>query len=923
MAASSPTNFPLLRLRDVERHQLFALPFEDFSRTHLQARAPNLRPGHYVLSITVNGLTAGGVVRVGDAPPTPAPDTFIGSKPPASTSETSAFFSFAANMGGVTFECSLDGVGFTPCDASITYVDLAQGAHFIQVRARSAEGTVDPSPASYAWTITSSPSVDTVITSAPPAFTNQQAATFAFSSDSGSFFTCSLDGAPFTHCGSPVSYARPAEGTHTFRVRAHDSAGNADPTPASHTWTLDLTVPNTALNSSPSTRTNQTSATFTFSSPEAGAIFQCSLDGVSYTACTSPALYIDLSPGSHNFRVRALDAAGNVDATPVTFIWTVDLTAPNTTLSSTPESLTRLASAAFTFASSETNSTFQCSLDGEAFTACGSPASYTNLAVGPHSFQVRARDQAGNVDASPATFLWTVDQTAPETSLTASPPALTSQAAATFTFASEPGATFQCSLDGATFSPCTSPFTATLAEGPHVFQVRASDAAGNVDATPASASWTLDLTAPETSLTSAPGSLVHATSATFAFSSEVGATFECRLDDAAFTPCASPHAFAWLTEGPHVFQVRARDAAGNLEATPASHSWSIDVTAPATSLTSAPASLGNATSALFTFVSSEEAASFDCALDGQDFTACGSPLLLAGLTEGPHFFQVRARDVAGNVDASPAVFLWSIDLTAPETGFTSAPPALTQQTSATFTFSSEAGAALECGLNGAAFSACTSPVSFTGLSEGPYTFRVRARDAAGNVDATPATHSWSIDLTTPETGLTSAPAPFSNPPDALFAFTSNKAHATFECSLDGAPFTACASPVVFSRLSEVRHTFQVRARSPLTGADATPATHSWTPDYKVPETLLLSAPSTPSPFTSATFRFSSNEPAATFECSLDGARFAPCVPPYSVTGLAERQHTFQVRARDAAGNVDGSPVAYSWWVQLTAAPPTP
>ena len=672
MTASSPTDFPLLRLMDVESHHLFAIPFQGFSRTTLEARAPNLRHGHYLLSVTVNGLMSGAlVVRVGDAPPAPAPETFITSKPPASTSQTSAFFSFAANMGGVTFECSLDGVGFTPCDSSITYVDLAQGAHFIQVRARDAAGTVDPSPASHAWTITSSPSLDTLITSAPPAFTNQQATTFAFSSDSGSFFTCSLDGAAFSFCGSPVSYARPAEGTHTFRVRAHDSAGNADPTPASHTWTIDLTVPNTSLTSSPSTRTNQTLAIFTFSSPEAGATFQCNLDGVGYSACTSPTLYMDLSPGSHSFRVRALDAAGNVDATPVTFLWTIDLTVPNTTLSSTPESPTRLASAAFSFASTESNSTFTCSLDGEAFTPCTSPASYTHLAAGPHSFQVRARDQAGNVDASPATFLWLIDQTEPETSLTSSP------------------------------------------------------------------------------------------------------------------------------------------------------------------------------------------------------------------------------------------------------------PSLTQQTSATFTFSSEAGATLECSLQGAAFTSCTSPISFTGLAEGRYTFHVRARDTAGNVDATPATHSWSIDLTTPETALTSAPATFSNTHDALFAFTSNKPHATFECSLDGAPFTACTSPVVFSRLPEARHTFQVRARSSLTGVDATPATHSWTPDYKVPETTLLSAPPSPSPFTSATFHFSSNEPAATFECSLDGAPFKACVSPYTVSGLAERQHTFQVRARDAAGHVDASPIAYSWWVQLSVVQPTP
>jgi N-acetylneuraminic acid mutarotase len=835
MAASSPTDFPLLRLRELESQQVFAVPFQDYSRGHVQARAPNLAQGHYLLSVTVNGLTSPSiVVRVGEEThPAPGPETTLTSMPPATTRQTSATFIFTSNVGGATFACSLDGTPFTPCASPTTYTGLVQG-------------------------------------------------------------------------------------THSFQVRAYDVAGNVDTTPASHTWTIDLTPPETTLTSSPPSRINQTSATFTFSSEE-GASFECNLDNKGYVACTSPATYTDLATGTRNFKVRARDAAGNVDATPVNYSWTIDLTAPNTFITSTPDSPSRTAGATFVFGSNETNVTYTCSLDGAAFTACTSPLTYFNLSVGPHSFQVRARDAAGNVDATPATYLWTVDQIPPQTSLTSAPPALTHQAAATFTFASEQGATFECNLDGGAFTACTSPHTATVTEGPHVFQVRAVDAAGNPDTTPASASWTVDLTAPETGLTLAPAGLGNATSATFAFSSEAGASFECSLDGATFLPCASPHSYALLTEGPHLFQVRARDAAGNLDATPASHSWSIDVTAPATSLTSAPASLGNATSALFTFVSSEEAASFDCSLDGLDFTACSSPTLLTGLTAGPHFFQVRARDTAGNVDASPAVFLWSIDLTAPETGLASAPPALTQQTSATFTFSSESGATLECSLDGAAFTPCTSPVSYSGLAEGAHTFRVRARDTAGNVDATPATHAWSIDLTTPETAFTSAPATFSNQPEALFAFTSNKAHATFECSLDGAPFTACTSPVIFSRLPEVRHTFQVRARSPLTGVDASPATHSWTPDLKVPDTTLLSVPSSPSPFTSATFRFSSNEPGTTFECSLDGTPFTACASPYTVMGLAERQHAFQVRARDAAGNVDASPVVYTWWVQPAAA----
>jgi hypothetical protein len=61
--------------------------------------------------------------------------------------------------------------------------------------------------------------------------------TFAGSDDVGvSHFECSLDGAAFTACSSPTSYDGLDGGTHTFRVRAVDTSGTPDPTPAAFTW---------------------------------------------------------------------------------------------------------------------------------------------------------------------------------------------------------------------------------------------------------------------------------------------------------------------------------------------------------------------------------------------------------------------------------------------------------------------------------------------------------------------------------------------------------------------------------------------------------------------------------------------------------------------------------------------------------------
>lgn len=84
------------------------------------------------------------------------------------------------------------------------------------------------------------------------------------------------------------------------------------------------------------------------------------------------------------------------------------------------------------------------------------------------------------------------------------------------------------------------------------------------------------------------------------------------------------------------------------------------------------------------------------------------------------------------------------DTTPPQTTITAGPPAGTTSTSASFSFASSEPGSFECALDAAAFAGCTSPKSYTGLVLGDHSFRVRARDSAGNVDATPATYAWRV-----------------------------------------------------------------------------------------------------------------------------------------------------------------------------------
>jgi hypothetical protein len=200
-----------------------------------------------------------------------------------------------------------------------------------------------------------------------------------------------------------------------------------------------------------------------------------------------------------------------------------DTAAPDTTITSPPPGTS--TSASFTFTSTETNSTFQCSLDGAARAACTSPRTYTALSTGSHTFSVWATDAAGNTDATAATRTWTVgggaDTAAPDTTITSPPPGTSASTSFTFT-STEANSTFQCSLDNAARSACTSPRAYTgLSTGSHTFSVWATDAAGNTDPTPATQTWSVGAgggTTPQTvTLTATADSYVTSASPTTNF----------------------------------------------------------------------------------------------------------------------------------------------------------------------------------------------------------------------------------------------------------------------------------------------------------------------------------------------------------------------------------------------------------------------
>ena len=135
---------------------------------------------------------------------------------------------------------------------------------------------------------------------------------------------------------------------------------------------------------------------------------------------------------------------------------------------------------------------FECKLDYDSWMACGTSGNptttYSNLGDGSHTFQVRAKDDSGNVDQNAPTYTWIIDATPPDTAIDSQPAALVNSSTATFTYHSNENSTFLCSLDGGAAVDCMSSATQTyinLTDGQHTFSVAAKDQVGNVDPTPA------------------------------------------------------------------------------------------------------------------------------------------------------------------------------------------------------------------------------------------------------------------------------------------------------------------------------------------------------------------------------------------------------------------------------------------------------
>ncbi len=741
---------------------------------------------------------------------------------------------------------------------------------------------------------------DTIIDAVNPvgAVVNSANMTINFSSDQANVtFWCQLDGAAASTCSSPISYSSVANGDHSFRVYAVNAAGLADVTPASYSWNVDTVPPSVTIDNSASLPilTNQTSITFLFSSNEVGT-FTCSLDGGNPVACSSPATFNNLSEGAHNISINVVDNAGNPSLNPATYNWAVDLTAPVASiLNASPSAAVNNSSTmAFEFAANE-SANFECSIDNGAYGSCASPLSINGVSEGPHWFNVRAIDVAGNIGL-PASYAWNTDLTAPVITITNTVPAqgLTNSHNVFVEFSVSENASVTCTWDGVA-APCTSPFSSEAGEGNHTLEISAQDLAGNTGAS-VSLNWTMDFTNPVLSwgnILPSPSAYLNSGDVSLEVVPSEIVTFTTSLNGVDVNQGTSPVVFSNLAEGAYTVVVVALDPAGNPSSS-ISHTFTVDVIAPVLNVVSAINGLTNLDNNTITF-GANESVNFVCNIDQAGFAACASPLVLSGLADGNHHVEIKATDLAGNASDISNVD-WMVDTVAPTTSVT---PSQLSRTSFSFNLSAnESPVTFLCSLDGGAFANCNTPVTYN-LAQGNHTFAARAVDAAGNTDNVGASVTVTV-LPAILTSITSATANGNtNVAVQTINFTSNHVNASFTCSLDGAAYTSCTSPVTYNSLAEGGHFFTVKATDQWGTTDNTGATHVWTKDTIAPATSLVTTQNNHNTFT---FSLSSNE-AGTFVCSIDGGAYVGCTSPLNYTATAG-SHTIAVRAVDLAGNMD-------------------
>ncbi|KAF0220763.1 MAG: hypothetical protein FD174_1087 [Geobacteraceae bacterium] len=409
------------------------------------------------------------------------------------------------------------------------------GSYAIKSLATDNIGNVQATPSSVAVIVNNTPPTSAITAPANNAVINGAAYTMtgaAFDAGAGvQKVEISIDGGPWQLASLDVTNGTwsyvwtlpPLETAYAVQAKATDNEGDPQTAPTTISVTVDNTAPSSTIDS-PVEGAQLNGITYTITGtavdPATGAgpgsglqRVEVSVDGgttwqtASGTANWTYNWTLPITYSPRTIKSRAVDRGGNVQTLPHAVNVTVYNIPPVSTITAPAEGV-HLRGNSVTITGTALDyglgvQKVEVSFDnGQSWHDATGTTGWSYLwslpADGPYTIISRATNLINNVQTTFYTINVTVDNTPPETTISAKPPLHSNTSSPSFGFTSgEAGSTFECKLDSGAFAPCTSPISFTgTADGSHTFAVRATDPAGNPDPVPASCTWTVDTVNP-------------------------------------------------------------------------------------------------------------------------------------------------------------------------------------------------------------------------------------------------------------------------------------------------------------------------------------------------------------------------------------------------------------------------------------------
>jgi len=681
----------------------------------------------------------------------------------------------------ITYSWQFNDEEWTESKINGVSLNRPDGQYTFRVKATSEKWNIDPTPAEVRFTIDASP--ETIIEEKEPLLIKTRNATIHFSGSDAEDDTSKLlyswrfdkleqfDNQkqwPEFSQETTVTLENLGEGKYLFQVKAKDTEGNIDPTPAETVFDASQ-FPDTQIINPPTEPIRTIDITIQFT----GSDWQTSTAKLKYSWRADGGRWskpneateanVEASEGWHLFEVKAIDEDGNEDPTSaqVSFQIVLGELLPETKITNAPRETIKTVDYTFELQGSDIPK-YKWRLDSENkwHEVTNTSVTVSNLSDGWHVFEAKAVNQEGGEDPTPTRVSFDVMVEKPDTEIINKPTDTVEGSDYTFELQGSDIPRYRWRYDDKEWQETTNRFVTleNLSDGIHIFEAIAINQDGGKDPEPDRASFQVAIPKPETQIINPPIGIVYTADYSFQLRGSDISKYKWRLDgkewqettDAFVTPQN-------LSDGWHVFEAQALSQ-NNVEGpTPIQIRFQVkvDKNLPDTEIINAPKPQEIVKSEDYTFqLQGSDVSRYQWRLDGDKawHEVKDTSVTLNELSDGTHVLEARAINKDGGIDPTSAIASFQISAQLPDTKikieFDS--PIKTSDVTISFT-----GNDLQTPtdklryswrIDGGDWSVPSNETGITlkELDNGRHLFEIKAIDTDGNEDETPAEISFQI-----------------------------------------------------------------------------------------------------------------------------------------------------------------------------------